>query len=109
MMQAINFGTLQGVQVRDSEPILSGAAVAILDVKLDRDEIPRTELNLQDFVLSAEVVRLMVRLDQFRNGTIQSLEVGAGLPRRLVFESRVLETEDHLRDSNNTLCPRPSR
>jgi hypothetical protein len=38
--------------------------------------------------LSAEVLRLMSWLDELKSGTIQRLEVRAGIPRRLVFESR---------------------
>ena len=64
----------------------------ILDAKLDKEEVPRPELDLADFALSVEVSRLMSRLDQLKNGTIQRLEVRAGIPRRLVFESRFLET-----------------
>jgi len=91
-MQEVNFGELQGIQVRDADPILDGTSVVILDAKLDKEEVPRPELDLADFALSVEVSRLMSRLDQLKNGTIQRLEVRAGIPRRLVFESRFLET-----------------
>jgi hypothetical protein len=92
IMQEVNFGELQGIQVRDADPILDGTSVVILDAKLDKEEVPRPELDLADFALSVEVSRLMSRLDQLKNGTIQRLEVRAGIPRRLVFESRFLET-----------------
>jgi hypothetical protein len=35
------------------------------------------------------VVHLLSRLDELKNGTIQRLEVRAGIPRRLVFETRL--------------------
>jgi len=95
ILQEVNFGELQGIQVRDSDPIFDATSVVILDAKLDKEEVPRQELDLNDFALCTEVLRLMSRLDELKNGTIQRLEVRAGIPRRLVFESRVL-------DINNT-------
>jgi hypothetical protein len=65
--------------------------VVLFDVKLDKEEVPRPELALTDFVLAAEVLRLMARLDALHNGTIRHLEVRAGIPRRLIFESPLLE------------------
>src|SRR5271156_3188746 len=90
ILQAANFGELQGIPVRDGDPIFDGTPLVILDAKLDKEEAPRPELDLADFALSAEVLRLMSRLDELKNGTIQRLEVRAGIPRRLVFESRLL-------------------
>jgi hypothetical protein len=89
--QAVNFGELQSIPVRDGDPIFDHTSLVILDAKLDKEEVPRPELDLTDFALSADVLRLMSRLDELKNGRIQRLEVRAGLPRRLVFESRVLE------------------
>jgi hypothetical protein len=85
--QAVNFGELQNIQVRNGDPIFDDTSLVILDAKLEKDELPRQELNLVDFVLCAEVSRLMSRLDELKNGKIKSLEVRAGIPRRLVFES----------------------
>jgi hypothetical protein len=90
ILQAVNFGELQGIPVRGGDPILDDTSLVILDAKLDKEEVPRPELDLADFALNAEVLRLMSRLDEFKNGTIQRLEVRAGIPRRLVFESRFL-------------------
>jgi hypothetical protein len=91
VVQATNFGELQGIHVQDADPIFDGGSVVVLDAKLDKEEEPRPELDLADFALSAEVLRLMSRLDELKNGTIQRLEVRAGIPRRLIFESRLLE------------------
>ena len=85
-MQAVNYGELQGIRVRDADPVFDRASTVIVDAKLDKEEIPRRELDLLDFELSAEVVRLMIRLDELKSGTIQRLEIRAGMPRRLVFE-----------------------
>lgn len=44
----MNFGELQGIQVRNADPIFDGASVVILDTKLDKEEVPRPELTLAD-------------------------------------------------------------
>jgi hypothetical protein len=89
ILQAVNFGELEGIQVQNADPILDATSVVILDAKLDKEESPRPEIDLADFALSAEVLRLMGWLDDLKNGTIKRLEVRAGIPRRLVFESRL--------------------
>jgi hypothetical protein len=89
ILQAVNFGEIRDVHIRDGNPISDDASVVLLDAKLDTEENPRSELHLGDFELRAEVGRLMSRLDELKDGTIRRLEVRAGIPRRLVFESRL--------------------
>jgi hypothetical protein len=90
VLQIVNFGEIQGLQVRESDPIFDSATVAILDLKLDRED-SRPELDLADFALSAEVINLISWLDELKSGTIRRLEVRAGLPRRLLFEPLLSE------------------
>ncbi len=89
MCQTVNYGQIQGVVVRDGDPIFELAPVVVIDAKLYRDDGPRPELGLADFELRDDVRRLMARLDQVRNGMIQIIEVRAGLPRRVVLESQL--------------------
>jgi hypothetical protein len=91
LCQTLNYGCLQGLEVRESDPVLSPPPVAMIDVKLDVEERERSEVDLTDFVLRDEVCRLMDRLDEVKNGTIQHIEVRAGIPRRVVFRSRLTE------------------
>jgi len=88
--QAVNFGEIQNVLVRDAEPVFGEPApVVVIDAKLDKQEEPRPELALKDFELREQVRRLMARLDDVKNGAILRIEVRAGIPRRVVFESRL--------------------
>lgn len=89
--QALNFGEIQDVHVRNGDPIFDQTSVVLFDLKLDKEEIPRPELDSADFELPAEVGRLMSWVDERRHGVIRRLEVRAGIPRRLVFESCLLE------------------
>jgi hypothetical protein len=87
LCQAINFGTIEELQVKNSEPALDPAPVTLKDVKLDADEPPRSELGLADFILGIEVLRLMRLLDEMKCGTLRRVEVRAGIPRRIIVES----------------------
>jgi hypothetical protein len=89
LFQAVNFGEIQDVHVRDADPIFDQASVVVLSVRFDRKEVPRPELGLADFDLPVEVCRLISLLDELKDGTIQRLEVRAGIPHHLVFETRV--------------------
>jgi hypothetical protein len=89
MCQTVNYGQIQGVVVRDGEPIYEPPPVVVIDAKLYRDDGPRRELVLSDFVLRNDFCRLMARLDAAKNGMIQCIDVRAGLPRRLILEARL--------------------
>jgi len=93
LCQTANYAQIEQLQVKESEPVFDPAPVVLLDLKLDSDEMPRPELTLTDFTLTAEFCRLMDRLDALKNGIIERLEVRAGVPRRLLFQPKVLSTE----------------
>ena len=89
MCQTVNYGQIQGVAVRGGDPIFEPAPMAVIEAKLYRDDGPRPELALTDFALRDDVRRLMTRLDDLKNGTIQCIDVRAGIPREVVLESRL--------------------
>ena len=86
-LQKVNFGDIRTISIQDGDPIFDQHSVAVFDLRLDRDENARPELRLADFDLPAEVRRLISLLDELKDGTIQRLEVRAGIPHRLFFES----------------------
>ena len=85
--QAINYGHIERLEVKNSEPIFKPETLVYVDIKLDLDYCARSEVGLADFVLPDEILRLMAWLDEIQNGTIEKLEVRAGIPRRLVYSS----------------------
>ena len=91
MCQTVTYGQIKDLPFRDGEPIYEPPPVVVIDAKLYRDDGPRRELALADFVLRDDFRRLMARLDDARNGMIQRIEVHAGLPRRVLLESRLTE------------------
>ena len=88
MCQTVNYGQIKVLFFRDGEPLYEPPPVVVIDAKLYRDDGPRPELGLADFELRDDVRRLMARLDHAKNGMIQRIEVRAGLPHRVVVESR---------------------
>jgi hypothetical protein len=92
LFQVLNFGEIQDLYVRDSEPVLEPGPVVLVDDRLDSDPVPRPEVEMTDFALREEICRLMARLDELRNVTIVRIEVRAGIPRRVVFQSQFAET-----------------
>jgi hypothetical protein len=88
----INFGSIENLEVRDSEPTFDPPPVMLRDLKLDSDDGPRPELALADFVVSHEIVRLMGHLDEVKLGTIRRVEVRGGLPRRILVEQMLQPT-----------------
>jgi len=87
--QTVNYGQIQGVVVRGGDPIFEPAPVVVIDAKLYRDDGPRPELGLADFVLRDDVRRLMANLDSAKDGLIRCIEVRAGMPHRIVLECRL--------------------
>jgi hypothetical protein len=91
LCQRLNFGIIQSVGIQNADPVFDPGSVVLVDEKLDVDGAPRPEAELTDFELAAELRRLMIRLDEIRDGRIERIEVRGGIPRRVVFESRISE------------------
>jgi hypothetical protein len=87
LLQTVNFGRVEELEIHDGEPVFDPAPRVTFDIRLDLDEAARPELRLPDFALPAEVCRLIQQLDQLVRGTIARIEVRAGVPRRLSFET----------------------
>ena len=85
----MEFGKIRGLVVHNSEPVFGPGTEVLLEVKLDSAETRRPELDLDDFALCAEIVRLFHKLDAIRNGSIQQIEVRAGLPVRMILKAAV--------------------
>ncbi len=89
LCQTIDYGHIQGLEVKDSDPFLNPPPVVMVDLNLDGPEGERPEAELPDFVIRHEISRLMDRLDEMKNGTVERIEVRAGIPRRIVFRARL--------------------
>jgi hypothetical protein len=86
LLQSVNFGYLEGLEVRGDEPVFNPAPAVFVEVKLDTGNIPRPEMDLTDFELGNEVIRLMEELDELGDGNIERIDVRYGIPRRALIE-----------------------
>lgn len=85
LLQRINYGKIEGLEIRDGEPILKPLPEILLDYKLGGENGPRREIGSEDFFLKSEVVDLFQQFDQLQNQVIELVEVKAGLPFRIVL------------------------
>ncbi len=86
LLQSVNFGYVEGLEIRGGEPVFSPAPVVFVEVKLDAANEPRAEAKLADFELPSEVSRLMATLDELGAGTVERIDVRYGIPRRALIE-----------------------
>jgi hypothetical protein len=85
LCQRTHFGFIRDLGIIERQPVFNPSPVVLVDLKLDSQDTPRPEIALPEFQLPAEVVRLMDLLDSMVTTTVESLEVRAGIPRRIVF------------------------
>lgn len=83
-MQRINYGRIEGLTIRDGEPVFNPPPRIVKDVKLGApDSGPRPELDTDDFALKREHIELFESFRRLGNGMIECIEIKAGLPFRL--------------------------
>ena len=88
LFQTVNFGHIDGLEVRGGEPVFNPAPLVFVELKLDAEESPRRERDLGTFDLRAEAIRLLDELDRLGNGTVERIDVRHGIPRRMIVEAR---------------------
>lgn len=89
-LQKTNYGRIERLTVRKGEPVFDPPPRVVKDVKLGTtDNGPRPELEAGDFALKREHVELFENLSRIGDGFVESIEIKAGLPFRLVIEQRI--------------------
>jgi hypothetical protein len=89
LMQSVNFGTIETIELRDADPDLERTPRLIRTIKIGaRENGPRPEAVKHDFVLMAPVVELFEHFDHIRNGTV-TVRVQHGLPTQITVERQL--------------------
>jgi hypothetical protein len=88
-MQRVNFGRIEGLEVRCGEPVFQPAPRIVQDIKIGGENGPRPELSIEDFALKSAVIELFDHLSRIGDGTLESIEVKYGMPFKLVVERAV--------------------
>ena len=89
MMQFLNFGRLENLNVVDGMPQNDMSLVSVAEFRYAGDNCPSPEYELEDFVLRNEVVQFIEDLRALDMMTIKVVYVKHGLPFRMEVESLV--------------------
>ncbi len=87
-MQAVNFGRILNIQVRDGEPRITPMTKVERLVRFGGNNNARPEGALDDFALKGEVVEFIDAIERMGDGLILRLEIKHGLPFDMVVEER---------------------
>lgn len=88
LMQQINFGRIEALQVRRGEPVFDPPPRLYRELKFGSDNGPRAEAESRNFALKAQVVEFLRELDAVGDGQMEVLTVKHGLPFAMHVESR---------------------
>ncbi len=86
VMQRLNFGQIEDLEIRRGEPQFNPAPRMVQDIKLGGENGPRPEFRVEDFLLKSQVIELFQHLDRVGDGTVLCLDVKHGLPFKLALE-----------------------
>jgi hypothetical protein len=80
LLQSINFGRLEHLQVLAGEPVLDPPPTVVREYKFASENGPRPEVGHADFALKTQHLDLMRLLDDLRDGTITVIVCKHGIP-----------------------------
>ena len=83
LMQELNFGRIEGLHIRDGEPLLVPPPTVLREVVFGKLNAPNPARGKEDFTLKEQHVELFDLFDRERSVTIESLVVQNGLPVRM--------------------------
>ena len=93
LFQAINFGRIEELEIRNGEPEFSPPPHVFVELKLDAADGPRPESHLDRFPLRSQVERFFAQIARLNDGAIEVIEVRHGLPFRMVIEAMPAEVK----------------
>jgi hypothetical protein len=89
LLQRLNFGRIEGLQICEGVPVFEPAPRVIQKVKMGGDNTPRSEVDLQDFWLKRPTIEMLQAITDLGDGLVLSIEVKYGLPFAMEFEHRL--------------------
>jgi len=88
LLQRLNFGRIEGLQVREGVPVFEPPPRIVQKLKMGGDNAPRPEADLQDFRLNRPTIDMLRAIANLRDGVILSIDVKHGLAFVLEIEHR---------------------
>ena len=92
LMQEINFGRIEDLDVRDGEPVVVPAPRVVRDIVFGKDNAPNKARCWRDFALKDQVIEMFDFFDQERSLRVERLVVQNGLPLRMTVEDVIRRT-----------------
>ena len=89
VMQEIRYGRLEGLAVRDGEPVFEPPPCAVRQIVFGKDNGPRTARKQDGFALKQSVAELFEVFDRERSLSIQELVINDGLPVRMTVADAI--------------------
>jgi hypothetical protein len=86
LLQAVNFGRVEALQVNQGQPSFDPPPRVIQKLKFGGENGPRTEMGYGDFRLKHGVVELLELIGGMEQGEIRSIEIRFGLPCTVELE-----------------------
>lgn len=86
VMQKLNFGRIEDLQVRAGEPVFSPAPRIVQKLKIGGENGPRPEIACEDFWLKSQVIELLEAIASLGDGSVLAIEVKHGLPFSVEIE-----------------------
>jgi hypothetical protein len=87
-MQEINYGRIEGLRVKDGEPVFDPPPTVLRLFLFGRDNAPNEFRGSDGFALKKKVAELFEILDRERSLSIQELMIDDGLPIRMTVAGR---------------------
>jgi hypothetical protein len=91
VMQEIQFGSIEGLQIINGEPVPNSRFRVLREIVFGKENAPNQVHGRDDFALKAQHIELFDLLDRKRSTTVERLVVQNGLPVRMTvaYERRV--------------------
>ena len=83
LMQEVNYGRIERLQIRDSEPVFDPPPTVLRLFLFGKENGPNTSHSTGGFALTKKVAELFEVFDRERSLSIQELMIDNGLPVRM--------------------------
>ena len=88
LMQEVNHGRVERLEVRDGEPVLDPPPTILRTCLFGRENGPNAALCKDNFVLKKNVVEMFEIFDRYQSFMIDELVFADGLPVRMTIREK---------------------
>jgi len=91
LIQELNFGHIEGLRIRDGEPVLDPLPVITKTYLMGGNNEPHPAPQGADFTLKRQVREMFQLFDEEKSFCIKRLTINGGLPIRMDIEGAIRE------------------